>query len=275
MKKRLISLVALIMGTITFVGCSGKTIPTVKRSEILAESSVSSELPSFTKTENEDKNNVDLYKEESDNKITEEKPDDRVSSQPVISEHEDVNLLGSMSQGERTEVNQFLSNFSEAFYGLWYSETEDKVRFAYKHICINGDPSCIKYEAGGIRVPATEIDRVLKRFFGSSVPHKTPEASQTVAYRDGCFIIEDGDGESNAYFTVATDMREHSGGNYVVKFSVFHDDYHTHETLQSWYSLTYDEVKSNPGYNHKYDGEAVVKPKGNTYELVSYKTYSN
>ena len=74
MKKRLISLVALIMGTITFVGCSGKTIPMVKRSEILAESSVSSELPSFTKTENEDKNNVDLYKEESDNKLPKPRP---------------------------------------------------------------------------------------------------------------------------------------------------------------------------------------------------------
>ncbi|MBR1970679.1 MAG: hypothetical protein IKA17_10050 [Clostridia bacterium] len=187
--------------------------------------------------------------------------------------HTAENLLEKMSQSEKTEVNKFLSNFSEAFYGRYYSGAEAKIHFAFIHSLINSDSSTIKYEDMEMGISASETDTILNRFFGSTIPHKTPDGSKDITYKNGYFMMPAASGESYAYFSVASDMQKRSDGNFLVKFSVFFDAENAQDMLQSWYSLSYDEAVSNPQYSHEYNGEAILKQKGSTYEIVSYTTF--
>ena len=203
---------------------------------------------------------------------------ENVATQPIptqVSEQSAANLINTMTQGEKTELNQFLSNFSEAYYNdaIYYSEDEEKISFAFIHSALNRKNTTIKYEGSYEGISAQEVDTILNRFFGKSVPHKTPENNLYITYKDGYFWKMAGDGETYSFFSIATDLREHTDGNFIAKFSVFHDGENPHDMLQSWYSLTIDEAVKNPQYRHSYDGEAILKAKNGTYEVVSYKKY--
>lgn len=254
MRKRILLLVALLLMVCMVTGCFSEkpaSVPTITpEADVLAENSTTPS-PVVTATS------------------TPATPEPKAT--PTV-----VNLLETMGQGDKTELNKFLSNFCEAFYGLnHYAEAEERIHFAFTHSRLNRKSSTVKYENDEMGISAEEVDTILNRFFGNSIPHETPAESQYFVYKNGYFMMPAADGETNAYFSIATDMREHADGNYMVKFSTFYDNENAFDTLQSWYSLTYDEVMSNSQYIHEYDGEAILKAKNGTYEVVSYKVYEN
>ena len=180
-----------------------------------------------------------------------------------------------MSAAERKEVNMFLSNFSEAGYkgtqgGV--SANADKISFAFCHLEINENDKVI-YNDLQMGISAKDVDRVLERFFGESVPHETPDGSKWI-YDDGYFMMGAASGESRAYFSVATYMKDNKDGTYNVDFNIYHDSKNPHDyPNNSWYSLKDSEAKSK--YKKTGTGSAVLEQKKhngtNTYQIVFYK----
>lgn len=275
MKKRIISIAAIILAMSIFTGCSGKITATQKNTDDTTASSSISEMLTFVETKDIEPVKSDFIYKESEQEVQAVPVVQPMSAPAKTTVPPVTDLLEVMSCSERTEVNKFLSNFSEAFYECSNNEAEDKILFAYTHAAINMTPSPIEFTDYGFGIKAETVDQILTRFFGRSVPHETPAGSLYVNYVDGYFITPGGNEESNAYFSVATNMRKYSDNKYIVDFSVFHDDNNAYTTLDNWYSLSYDDVLLNPQYNHRYDGEAIIRAKGDTYELVSYKTYYN
>ena len=262
MRKKIValSLVAIMMSVLT--GCGNGVL--VKETDIQpVETAIA---PSGSQPVETGTTSSESYNKKSTNQS---------STVTQTSEPDTVNLLETMSHGEKTELNQFLSNFSEAYYNdaIYYSEDEGKISFAFIHSALNRKNTTIKYEGSYEGISAQEVDTILNRFFGKSVPHKTPENNLYITYKDGYFWKMAGDGETYSFFSIATDLREHTDGNFIAKFSVFHDGENPHDMLQSWYSLTYDEAENDPRYSHSYDGEAILKKKNGTYEVVSYNKY--
>ena len=116
---------------------------------------------------------------------------------------------------------------------------------------------------------ASAVDYILNRFFGYTVPHKTPINSNEWKYRNGEFIARAASGGPEPDFTIATKMIKCSDGNYEVKFNVYHDGIGRAVDI---YALSVSEVESwceHVGY-----GTAILRNKvfngKNTYELVSY-----
>ncbi len=187
------------------------------------------------------------------------------------------NQLKTMTAEQRREVNLFLSNFSEAYYnpnGGYYGEEEAKISFAHIHAGINlGDVTLFDGEYMGIS--ADKVDEILTRFFGSSVPHRTPENGKYWFYDDGKFMMPAASGESYADFSIATEMRARADGNFDVSFNIYADPTVTGGDIisdKSVYSLTDAEAAAK--YHFQGSGTAVLKPKthngSDTYELVSY-----
>ncbi len=195
----------------------------------------------------------------------------------------DVDVLQSMSNARRREVNVFLSNFSEAFLEFFdpveYVSDGDLISFAFTHNSINSSKKTV-YDGDYMGISAENADITLKRFFGRTVSHESAVSSngQKWTYKDGMFITPAADGESHAYFSIATDMRDNGNGTYTVQFNSYFDDEHTHDGPQKeWY--TYSVSQADSRCTLKYKGEAIVKPKkhngSDTYELVSYFTYND
>ncbi len=219
-------------------------------------------------SDKENQNNETQEREEAPQK-SEETP------LPVQSEEE--NLLPEMSSGEKREVNIFLSNFSEAGYDPtsgYFSQDEALINFAFTHVYINSSSKVVA-EDGYMGISASDTDAVLKRFFGKTVPHKTPAGSKIWIFRNNSFVIPVATGDSYGSFSIATKIRLRQDGNYEVDFNVYNDpeivggDKITDKTI---YSLSDSQAAA------KYDligrGIAVLKPKKHngeeTYEIVSY-----
>ncbi len=189
-----------------------------------------------------------------------------------------VSMTASMSAAEYKELNLFLSNFSEAYYdpndAYYTNPDEQKIMFAYLHSLINYNGSII-YENGYYGIYASDVDKILNRFFGTTVPRQTPYNSKVWKYKNGKFLIPAADGESYGAFSLATGMYPNGDGTYRVTFNVYYDtdvmggDIITDKTL---YSLTPQTVYRRCSYEG--NGVAIVKPKvyngKNTYEIVSY-----
>ena len=192
-------------------------------------------------------------------------------AEPVF---EEVDILPSMSRDERREVNIFLSNFSEAYYGTgeFPESIEDKISFAYNHALIN-TPDLAFYEDSYMGIKASDLDSILIRFFGNTIPHKTPEEGFYWIYRDGKFLMPAASGEFYGYFTVATSVIKKQDGLFEVSFNVYAD--YSSDGVISDNSVYYiDEASADAAYELAYCGNAVLKSKvyngKNTYELISY-----
>lgn len=215
------------------------------------------------------------------NEKTEEKTGS-IQAEGTVEEKEIMNskvsdLLEGMDRDARREVNIFLSNFSEAYYnpgsGVYASEAEEKIAFAFTHAKINAD-SMIFYEGSNMGISATDTDAILYRFFGSTVPHETPSGSREWTYRDGKFLMQAASGESYLYFSIATAMTKRSDGNYDVSFTIHSDSSALGGgviTNKNVYALSEQEAGAYPIEG---EGTAVLKPKQHngkaSYELVSY-----
>ena len=188
-------------------------------------------------------------------------------------------VLPSMSAAEKREINIFLSNFSEAFYdpddSYYTNPDEQKISFAYIHAKLNS-PKKILWEGSYYGISAENVDAILYRFFGETVPHKTPSGSKWWKYQNGKFLMPAADGESYPDFSIATNMLVNADGTYTVAFNVYSDDSVTggdRLTDKTVYSLT--DAEAAKKYTLTGYGTAVVKAKvyngANTYELVSYE----
>ncbi len=192
--------------------------------------------------------------------------------QAVVNEAE--NLLLNMDSAARREVNIFLSNFSEAYYepnSGYCSLEEEKIGFAYTHSFLNS-PSLTFYEGDYMGMTAANVDAILNRFFGNSVPHETPKNSKEWFYENGKFLMRAASGEFYGYFSTATNMTKRADGNYDVAFNIYADYSEEGIESKSVYKLTDSEATA--AYDYCGSGQAVLKAKvhngSNTYELVSY-----
>ncbi|MBQ4528661.1 MAG: hypothetical protein II998_11395 [Clostridia bacterium] len=197
-------------------------------------------------------------------------------------DRQSVSILDTMSAPEKREVNIFLSNFSEAFYDpnndYYTSFEEQKLSFAEIHLSLNSWNE-VSYDYsnnyGYVVISAESVDRVLNRFFGSTIPHETPANSELWFYNNGKFYRPASSGESYTRFTIANSMYVNENGTYKVNFDIYYDsslgggavldDKTVYSLTPSQASLKYDYIGS---------GTAIVKPKvynnSNTYELVDY-----
>ncbi len=183
-----------------------------------------------------------------------------------------VNLLESMSYDEKYEVNIFLSNFSEAHYGLGhFYETEDMINFAFIHNRVNNKNFSQKAVNGKYAISQNLVNSTLERFFGKTVAAATPPGAKRWVYENGEFRIPAADGESYAYFTTATKVTERDDGMYIADFEVYFNANDPHgEVKKEWYGM--DSLEAGQYFEFCYDGKAVLKPVGDTYVLVSYVT---
>lgn len=189
---------------------------------------------------------------------------------------DNVNIISQLSDSERREVNIFLSNFSEAYYepGNYYGEVESKISFAYIHASINYDNMTF-YDDGYMGLSAANVDSILTRFFGSSVPHKTPENNKYWFYKNGNFLVPAASGESYSHFSIATSMIKRQDGNFDVQFNVYSDPSVLGGDIISDKTVYYlKDSEASAKYDFVQSGVAVLKPKmlngKNTYEVVSY-----
>ncbi len=188
-----------------------------------------------------------------------------------------LNVLNDMSDSQRKEVNIFLSNFSEAHYNKTYNDSnEDKINFVYKHIMINTSGDEIIYDNGMTKISVSTVDRILNRFFGESIPHKTPADATSWEYSDGFFQMPSAEGESVAYFSIATNMKDNGNNSYSVNFDVYFNEKGPHDPIpKECYTYTSDKAAKN--YSYVYSGTATVKPKtvngSETYKIISYSIY--
>lgn len=185
----------------------------------------------------------------------------------------EADALETMSDEERRGINVFLSNFSEAQYGLGYflDESEDRVNFAFVHNIINNKDFKVKLIRDNYAISADLVDSTLRKYFGETVLHETPGAAEQWWYENKHFVTNASDGESYAYFSTATCVLRRKDGNYEVDFYVYFNANDPHGEIDSqWYSMTAYEAQQY--FEFCYDGKAVIKPVNGSYELVSYET---
>ncbi len=198
-------------------------------------------------------------------------------------QEEAADILPQKTADEKRALNIFLSNFAETGYlkgEMPYTGDEGKIDFAFTHLLINAQSRLAAvpdYDA----VSAAEVDKVLEKYFGSSVPHKTPKDSRKWTYVDGNFIARIPGGDSYGDFAVATSMKKLQDGNFEVTFHIYsHPDAYGGNIVNdpTLYSLTDSDAAAS--YSRQAKGTAVIKEKvyngKETYELVSYDvTYNN
>lgn len=182
--------------------------------------------------------------------------------------------LDSMTKNERTELNTFLSNFSEASYMLHAQNiNEEKISFAHLHNMINNGDKDIIIEDSYFKMPASLVDKILVRFFGSSVPHETPANATEWEYEDGYFKMIAADGDTHAYFSIATSISDNGNDTYTVNFNVYFNQNEPTDWIPKEF-YTYDDECANTNYEYMYSGSAVIKPvtinNSETYQLISY-----
>jgi len=184
------------------------------------------------------------------------------------------NLLDTMSRDERYQLNIFLSNFSEAKYMVHdKNEIEQKIFFAFKHNMINVRSTELIYTDSQMGIAANDLDRTLIRFFGSTIPHETPAGAKYWHYENGNFMMTAAFGESCAYFSSCTSMKDNKNGTYDVTFNVYFSADGPHNPIDnSWYYYTDEQAAAS--HQYEYSGSATIRPKvyngTNTYELISY-----
>ncbi len=200
-----------------------------------------------------------------------EKPD-KPTAAPVQFQEEEI--LPLKTAEDKRALNIFLSNFSEAYYLKGsdpISGDEGKIDFAYTHLMINA-PSRI---TGGA-ISAAEVDEVLEKYFGESIPHKTPADSRMWEYKDGKFVAFIPGGDSYGDFSIATSMKTMKDGNFTVSFNIYQlPDVSGGDIVTDTAAYSLSDAEAAAKYEKQADGTAILKAKEykgkQTYELVSYE----
>ena len=130
-------------------------------------------------------------------------------------EYEPVEMLSTLSDAQRTELNVFLSNFSELNFPNFKRgsfDTVTLVNFAYMHNKINpfGRDRIDVRQYGGescYSISAADVDACLERFLGVQIDHAAFEMDgHPVGYDGERYYFLAADGEAFNTFSVATAM---------------------------------------------------------------------
>ena len=261
--------------SMSLFGCSGKKQSDANQKAESSQNSVTSE-----KTESSQDSALSEKQENS-------------SAETQVNPGINANLLAEMTDGEKRNLNTFISNFAEAGceelgYGAKYYDYH-RIHFAYLHNLINRPNQKILYNEilGKFGIESEIVDSTLIKYFGETVPHKTATCVYTYEiegktvnneekfeYADGVFWCEAASGEAYEKFAIVTDMRDNGDGSYEVLFNIYFDEKNMHCGPQpEWYSYTTQEAGENCVQIGT--GKARIAKKTyegkETYELISYK----
>ncbi|MGN1307359.1 MAG: hypothetical protein ACI4V3_06800 [Faecousia sp.] len=170
---------------------------------------------------------------------------------------------------EQYRLNLFLSNFSEQYYGHYDADDKDAlIRFAYVYLKINDFDALEPTEDNRMLLPTAAVDRVLNRFFGSTIEHT-----------ESAYYFPMADGEAYARFSVATAMSANSDGTYRVAFDIYElspTDIRYDSVPSQYYALTASDAREHTGISLCGSGTAVIRDYtiGNyaTYQVISYQS---
>ncbi len=163
---------------------------------------------------------------------------------------------------EQYRLNLFLSNFSEQYYGHYDADDKDAlIRFAYVYLKINDFDALEPTEDNRMLLPTAAVDRVLNRFFGSTIEHT-----------ESAYYFPMADGEAYARFSVATAMSANSDGTYKVAFDIYElspTDIRYDSVPSQYYALTASDARGHTGISRCGSGTAVIRD----YTIDNYATY--
>ena len=205
-------------------------------------------------------------------------------------EQEQTNLLDAFSTSDWKRLNTFLSNFSElGFIGYDSADSTGKYDawvafYVLIHYKIN-DPSKLSYSGTYVKISQTNMDNCTKRFFGKTIARKDLAVyfhgylATTVFYQNSTYFMENGEGESYNYLTIANRMVKTSSGTYLVSFDVYEldlEEYFDKGVDSSYYSLTSQQAAKKGSLTYQYSGEAEIRDYTSgsliSYQLLRYVT---
>lgn len=174
------------------------------------------------------------------------------------------NLLPTMSEGEKNEINEFLTAFTEIGFSVYDEEAvvdDELIYFGCMHNARNNLYGYAKFEDGSC-VGAEAVDDTLMRYFGKTVSHKSAKSTNLYgdwteqAYGNGYYVFDfSEDTIYNSDIAVADAVYENYGGTYTVTFGVYRPD-------------------GVGGTERIADAKAIVRPYDDngrsTYQMVRY-----
>ncbi len=214
-------------------------------------------------------------------------PDDPAPADSAEPAFEPVEVLSDFSPGQRTDLNVFLSNFSELDFPKFKRGDYDfgtLVNFAYMHNKINSfsrDKIDVRTYDGEscYSISAADVDVCLERFLGVQIDHRAFEMdSHSVGYDGERYYFLAADGEAFNSFSVAKSMVESDPGVYQVTFDVYNLDYEVYWDTgleDKYYAMTPEQARSSGVLTRWCSGSAVLEDydyNGRaTWRLVSYE----
>lgn len=172
-------------------------------------------------------------------------------------------------------LNRFMSYFSEQSFGVYNADqtgnTDALLTFAYSYLRIN-EPDVLEPAQDGtsrIMLRADDVDRVVYRFFGTTVEH-----TEDVYY----FPVADED--TQTFFSTVEAISENGDGTYRVEFTKWElssggNRYSTvPDECYSLNNLTVYDSKYSSDISFESYGTAVIREytdgDNTTYQLISY-----
>lgn len=185
---------------------------------------------------------------------------------------------------EYREMNMFLSNFAEVYFGDYDSDNVNAgqlIDFAILHGYINDNSSVANYN--GVSTISTEYaSKYISRFFGKSVNFRD---TQMVVYNADTGMLSANtdvlfytcaDHTENGYtlnFATTDRVTDNGDGTYSVDFYVMASP---RDSFGKYYSYTYDELSGMRNVYRIGYGSAVIRVEGDmlsdsySYQLVKY-----
>ena len=188
------------------------------------------------------------------------------------------NLLMGFSRDDIYLINIFLSNFAEQNFQKYPCDNYALVQFAFLFAKYNAN-SMVSLAGNEYVMTNSDVAYVTNRFFGQIIYLDDPTTlsgpyGQVITFSNNKFYYPAADGASISYCSFASNMTRNSDGTYTVLFDVYsHID--PHESMSAFYSMTWNEAKSDSRLQYVYSGTAVVRDYiredgVSTYQLISY-----
>ena len=200
---------------------------------------------------------------------------------------EPVEVLSGLTDGQRTDLNVFLSNFSELNFPNFKRDSFDTataVNFAYMHNKINSfgrDKIDVRQWNGEscYSISTKDVDACLERFLGIQISH---EGFEMDMHQIGCdgerYYFPAADGEAFNTFTVVNFMNRMADGKTIaVSFDIYDLDYEVYWDTgleDKYYAMTPEEAESCGVLTRRGEGtadlEEYVYHGVSTYRLLYY-----
>ena len=201
-------------------------------------------------------------------------------------EYEPVEVLSTFSDAQRTDLNIFLSNFSELNFPNFKRDSYDEstvVNFAYMHNKINsfGRNKIDVRQWNGescYSISVSDVDACLDRFLGI---RSAREAFEMDMHQIGCdgerYYFPAADGEAFNTFSIATAMNRTADGSCYVTYDIYGLDYEVYWDTglsDEYYAMTPAQAETSPVLTRQGSGEALLEDYTNngnaTWRLIYY-----